>query len=74
MTPPAASPPAAAVAHSALALAAHRERQQRCGGPTVVWVPYVDPLADKASLKPFVEREDGLILTLTLTLTPTRRA
>merc|ERR1719424_913628 len=57
----AAQPAAAAVAHSALALATHQQRQQRCGGPSVVWVPYVDALVDKASLQPFMEREDGLL-------------
>ena len=59
----AAAQPAAAtaIAHSALALVAHQQRQQRCGGPSVVWVPYVDTLVDKASLQPFMEREDGLL-------------
>jgi nucleoid-associated protein YgaU len=61
--PPAAAAAAAAVAvaHSALALAVHEQRQRRCGGPSVVWVPYVDTLVDKASLQPFMEREDGLL-------------
>ena len=36
-------------------------RENRCGSPSVVWVPYVDTVVDKAAVKPFMAREDGLV-------------
>ena len=73
VAPPAAAvaPPAPAVGLAQLlrsagqsattAVALAQRKQQRCGGPSVVWVPYVDTVVDKASLQPFMEREDGLL-------------
>ena len=63
VAPPAAAvtPPAAAVGLAQLlrsagqsattAVALAQQKQQRCGGPSVVWVPYVDTVVDKASLQ-----------------------
>ena len=36
-------------------------RENRCGSPNFVWVPYVDTVVDKEALVPFAARQDGLV-------------